>query len=209
MLLGKIEINCAFVNDSSYFPQGIVLDDSYGVGIQRLFSNLQTQDTYTVTTPSLDETNVNLSLGDADITLNLVKQTEDYVGLRHVCLWEATSYRYDNLLRMKRFVAAFKQKHPITPIILYGFEGSLKSCPNYCKESGLEDYNLLTQRGGEQFAREIGAVKYVEYDARTGRGAKILADEIAYAGLGKIMDEMEMQERRKCCCCDCCPCCCC
>ena len=192
----KIEINGAFVNDSSYFPHGMAQDDSYYFAIQRLLKHLQKNGGYKMSTNQTSG-NIILSIECANITINLEKQTEDYAETCHVCLWEATSYRYDDILRMKRFVATYQKLHPNTPIILYAFEGSLKSRPSYCKESLLEGYKLLTPKRGTALAQEIGAVKYVEYNVETGRGAKILLDEITHAGIGVIVDEMQSHERRK------------
>ena len=43
--------------------------------------------------------------------------------------------------------------------------------------------------------REIGATKYVELSWLSGRGVNVLVHEIAYAGLGKLVDEEKERKR--------------
>ena len=49
---------------------------------------------------------------------------------------------------------------------------------------------------GDQLARDIGAVKYVEYSLKSGREYKILIDEIVFAHFSKLKDQ-EHRERIK------------
>jgi len=51
----------------------------------------------------------------------------------------------------------------------------------------LKEYDI-NQTSGNQLAQEIGAIKYVQLNSKSGRGANILINEIAYAGLGKVKE---------------------
>jgi len=49
----------------------------------------------------------------------------------------------------------------------------------------LKSSDKLSQTSVNQFAHQIGAVKYVQWNSESVRGAKVLLEEICYAGLGK------------------------
>ena len=50
---------------------------------------------------------------------------------------------------------------------------------------------------GDKLARELGAVKYIECSEETGRAAKTLTDEIAFAGIGKMKNDEKRRNKRK------------
>ena len=52
----------------------------------------------------------------------------------------------------------------------------------------------MNRKMGDKLAREIGAVKYVEYNKETVRGYKILYDEIAHTYFAKLKDELEAKQ---------------
>ena len=84
-------------------------------------------------------------------------------------------------------------------MILFGYDASdKKRYPKETRKSLLNYYDLIDQAKGDEIATKLGAVKFVECDKETGRGAKVLMDEIAYAGLGKVL---ERNERSKSSCC--------
>jgi len=57
---------------------------------------------------------------------------------------------------------------------------------------------MINKKMGDELARELGAVKYLEFFKEDfGRRDIIVLDEVAFAGLGKIKDEKEKQERTK------------
>ena len=66
------------------------------------------------------------------------------------------------------------------------------------KLAELKGDELMTRKTGDKLSQEIGASKYIEYSDETGRGAKILIDEIAFAGIGKIKDDKKRREKAKC-----------
>ena len=56
---------------------------------------------------------------------------------------------------------------------------------------------MFTTKMGNQLARDIGAVKYIECSAESGRCLKIVLDEIAFTYFAKLKDVEEQQERMK------------
>jgi len=71
---------------------------------------------------------------------------------------------------------------------------------------GLQMYFLIAIIGmsdgnkakGDKLVREIGAVKYIEYSSISGRGYKILFDEMYFAYLGKLKDDEKSRKRKRC-----------
>ena len=117
-------------------------------------------------------------------------------------------------------VIKWKKENPKTPLILYGNEYSRsidpakgkKSMPIINRFEELQENReeqfiqqhlsgfSLTQTRVNQLVQKLGAVKYVGVSSKSGRGIKILLDEIAYAGLGKLKDKekREKTERKHC-----------
>ena len=91
----------------------------------------------------------------------------------------------------------FFLRHPTVPIIIVCSHAEWKCDPNLMKETELEGNELMVREIGDKLARELGAVKYIEYSEETGRGAKILFDEIAFAGIGKIRDDEKRRNKRQ------------
>ena len=100
----------------------------------------------------------------------------------------------------------FTKRHPPTPIILFQDEHESKMIEAKGKKCFTVAYDpeekficclcnhKLNESKRNQLVRDYGAVKFVRYYGESGRGLKILLDEMVYDGRGKIMDE---RERRK------------
>ena len=112
-----------------------------------------------------------------------------------VCIvgWRIDSTDYSAMV--KRRASRCKQQYPDAPIFVIR-EASLKYIPSKLKDLELAGQKVFNRKMGDELARDIGAVKYVEYSSKTGRGFKILLDEIAFAYLSKLKDE-EDRERMK------------
>ena len=85
----------------------------------------------------------------------------------------------------------FREDHPTAPMRKYR--------PGKMKEAELNGDKMMNREIGDKLARELGAVKYIEYSYKTGRRVKILLDEIAFAGIGKMKDDEKRSNKRKSC----------
>ena len=57
---------------------------------------------------------------------------------------------------------------------------------------------MISRKIGDKLANEIGAVKYIECSDESGRGVKILFDEIAIVGLEQVHIEKQRKKTRNC-----------
>ena len=96
-------------------------------------------------------------------------------------------------------LARFYRKQFLTaPFIIVCYYAEKKYDPAKMKDAELNCDEMMCKQIGDKLARKTGAVKYIEYSEETGRGAKILIDEIAFAGIGKIKDDEKRRNKRKC-----------
>ena len=91
----------------------------------------------------------------------------------------------------------FFSLHPTAALIIVCFDAERKYDPDKMKKAELEGDKLMDREIGDKLARELGAVKYIECSTKTGRGAKILIDEIAFAGIGKMKDDEKRRNKQK------------
>ena len=142
---------------------------------------------------------VDLKIRDKNIRIYLTEQwtTEEI----KVCLisWWTTSSKYFRD-KMQVLASLCDCGYPTIPIIIVGFDAGVRSRLKALQQMKMEGVKPLNRETGNQLAREIGAVKYVEISLKNGRGIKLLLNEIAYAGLGKIKDqhqrEKDIKERK-------------
>ena len=196
--LDKIEIKCTFW----YGPSGPDVN-CYILEVPPLKKHpIQGFEFYEVfpstMSTKIDETNVVLKNvpqdcdGDVDVCVVPTKPRE---------------FMFLNSVDTKRRWKLFKKRHPHTSVILCENEYSWKMMEakgkDYFKRSVkakemfincLSKYKINESKRNE-LVKEFGAVKFVRYNSESGRGKKILLDEIAYAGLGKIMDERERSQK--------------
>ena len=99
--------------------------------------------------------------------------------------------------RVKQNAYRCKQQWPNAPMILIG-NGWGKTDSEVIKKSELEGRKIINQKIGYELAREVGATKYIQYSWESGRGFKILYDEIAFAYFSKLKDEEERREKEIC-----------
>ena len=144
-----------------------------------------------------------LGVGDDNFIVNLVingKSTRINVTTvwkrnMHVCvvdMWMSSSSYFSDYVKYQ--VSRCKKYFPTVPIVIANFYGKEKHRLRELKKAELAGDKMMNRKIGDELARKLGAVKYIEWSFKTGRGAKILIDEIAFAGLGKII---EIEERIK------------
>ena len=85
------------------------------------------------------------------------------------------------------------------PVIIAGCHADLKYNLDELREAELDGKKIFNRKMGNKLANDTGAVKYIEYSTKNGKGLKNLVDEIAYAGLGELQDEIELKSKLKSC----------
>ena len=92
----------------------------------------------------------------------------------------------------------YREDFPTAAIIIVCCHAERKYRPDEMKEAELNGDEIMTRGIGDKLARKLGAIKYIEYSWETGRGAKILIDKIAFAGIAKIKNDEKRHNKRKC-----------
>ena len=138
---------------------------------------------------------VEFKIGGENIRINFPDDFKENIHVR-VISWpvERSKNFSDNC---RRWTRGFFSRHPTAPIINVCFAAEMKYEPGRMKKAELKGDKLMDRETGDKLARELGAVKYIEYSGETGRGAKILIDEIAFAGIGKMKDDEKRRNKRK------------
>ena len=173
-----VEINCMCIS---------VISD-------KLYDHLSNLDGYKWTRHD-DGLIVEFKIGDENIRINF---TNKFIENIHVYVIECSMVRSKYFSDWCREYAQLVfSLHPTVPIIIVCYYAEWKYRPGKMKEAELDGDELKDREIGDKLARELGAVKYIEYSKETGRGAKILIDEIAFAGIGKMKDDEERRNKRK------------
>ena len=147
-------------------------------------------------TEKRDDLIVDLKLSGKEIKINL---TYKWMRSIHVCVVDRIIGRSNEFSDVASDRAQeFRNDYPNAPIIIACNFVEGKYRPGAIKQAELNGDKMMTRKIGDKLARELGAVKYIEYSGKTGRGAKILIDEIAFAGIGKIKDDEKQHNKRKC-----------
>ena len=144
---------------------------------------------------------VEFKLGDETIRINF---RDDFQENIHVYVIGSTMNRskkfsnwYFSRRDIRKYAGLFFSRTPTVPIIIICFDDERKYDPGEMKEAELKGDKMMDREIGDKLARELGAVKYIEYSYKTGRGVKILIDEIAFAGIGKMKDDEKRRNKRK------------
>ena len=87
-------------------------------------------------------------------------------------------------------VQFYRKAFPTVPVIVVCQQSEFKYSSSYLKDAELNGDEMMTRKIGDKLVRELDAVKYIEYSGKSGRGAKVLIDEIAFAGIAKIKDDI-------------------
>ena len=135
-------------------------------------------------------TEIAFSLGGQNLRLHIDDGWKH--GKADVCLVSGWSLNFPNLIDVvNRQVSYCKEKFPAAPIIMFGSTAHWKYNMAVQKLVAHTQYKPINRKRGDKLARDVGAVKYVECSHETGRGYKILFDEIAFAYFSKLKDEEE------------------
>ena len=138
---------------------------------------------------------VELKIGDENIRINF---TDDFKKNIHVGVIDCFMYRLKYFSdRCREWTQLVFSRHPTVPIIIVCSRAEWKYNPGLMKIAELDGDELMNRKIGDELARELGAVKYIEYSYKTGRGVKILIDEIAFAGIGKMKNDEKRRNKRK------------
>ena len=135
------------------------------------------------------------NIGDENIRINFTNDFEENI---HVGVLECSMVRsklFSDVCR--EHARSFFSLHPTVPIIIACSHAEWKYDPGKMKEAELNGDEMMDREIGDKLSRELGAVKYIEYSNETGRGTKILIDEIAFAGIGKMKDNEKRRNKRK------------
>ena len=102
----------------------------------------------------------------------------------------------DIIAEVKQQASRCKQQHPKASFIVVG-DASFKNSPPVLKHFELAGQKIFNRKMGDELARDIGAVKYVEYSIESGRSLKIVIDEIVSAYFSKLQDEEDRERMKK------------
>ena len=187
-----VTINCFWLGHSPQNEFKNLLTDSknlFKYRINDFFKHLCAYDGYKVTN-SRDSLQLQLRIDKVDIIIKILNKQQNYETAA-VCLiaFPITNNRYVKVV--KSWATDFNKICPTSPIILAGFATEANTKPALLRRAIIAGNEEITRDTGNKLAREIGAVKYVECSSITGKGAKILVDEIAFAGLGKLKAEKD------------------
>ena len=165
----------------------------YGI-YELLYHHLSNFDGYKCTRHD-DDLIVEFKIGGENIRINFTNHFKEniHVGMIDSLMNRSKEFSDD----CREYAGWFFSRPPTVPIIIVCSHSELKYDPGEMKEAELKGDKMMDREIGDKLARELGAVKYIEYSKETGRGAKILIDEIAFAGIGKIKDDEKRSSKRK------------
>ncbi|OMH79724.1 Cell division control protein 42 [Zancudomyces culisetae] len=136
---------------------------------------------------------VTVMIGDEPYTLGLFDTAgqEDYDRLRPlsypqtdvflVCFSTVSPASFENV--REKWIPEIRHHCPGVPCLIVGTQVDLRDDPATIEKLNLQRQRPLTPEQGEKFARDLGAVKYVECSALTQKGLKNVFDEAIVAAL--------------------------
>ena len=137
------------------------------------------------------------NIGDKNIRINFTNDFEENIHVGVFGWFMDRSKKFSD--RCREHARSLFLRHPTVPIIILCSHAEWKYDPGKMKRAELNGDEMMNREIGDKLARELGAVKYIEYSKETGRGVKILIHEIAFAGIGKMKDnEKRRNERKRC-----------
>ena len=112
-----------------------------------------------------------------------------------VCLVGLSIRNLHSSVEVRRHVLDCKKLYPNAPVVILCEDVEIKTKTDVLQRYELAGKKMVNQKTGNVLASEVGAVKYIEYSDESGRGAKLLIDEITYAGLEKLRSEAESTKK--------------
>jgi len=145
---------------------------------------------YKIAKSNFDEITFDFQVNQRNVKITITINNEQNFD---VCLvaYSINYLKYVDIV--KRAVSDCKQRNPTAPIIVAGEVWS-KNNPRSVKKAELVGWKSINKTMGYKLAKEVGAVKYIKLSLESGRGYKIMLDEIYFAYLGKLKDD---ENRRK------------
>jgi len=126
-----------------------------------------------------------------------IKITHEEGSDIHVCLAGNSSHYPSSFCKEIKSRASFYQtKFPEVAILIAGNFTEKNTDLDIMKDVEINGVKMHDQNMYDTLARSVGAIKYVEFAWKSGRGAKILIDEIACAGIIKLK-QLEKETKRK------------
>ena len=113
-----------------------------------------------------------------------------------VCIVGSSIASADFNAEVKRRASLCKEQYLEAPIIVFG-DASFKNYPPRLKRLELAGQKVFNRKMCDELVRDIGAVKYVEYSRKSGRGLKILIDEVVFVYFCKLKDEEDRERMKK------------
>ena len=99
----------------------------------------------------------------------------------------------------KYMVSVCKKIHQAVPIILAGDPEWDYVLRDGLTKLKLRQWTPLNRLRRNELANEVGAIKFIRYSVKSGRGFKNLIDEIVCCGLEKLKKENELNAEPECC----------
>jgi len=163
--------------------------------INDFFSHLCIYDEYSVTSTE-DCFQLQFKLNNTEICIKMLNKLQKH-NQADVCLiaFPITNHHYIELV--KSWASDFKKLFSKSPIILAGFATEANFEPALFRRAIIAGNEEITRKVGDEVARDIGAIKYIKCSNKSGKGAKILVDEIALAHLGQLKYK-ESKNRSQC-----------
>ena len=137
-----------------------------------------------------------LKIGDKNIKIKVSTKRGDDINVCMIIRLITTFSLFSKAVRLR--TSECNEHFPTTPVIIVGTYDKRRHKPEEIKKAEIAGDKIIDRKIGDGLARELGAVKFVEFSQESGRGARILIDEIAYAGLGKIKDDEKQHKNGKC-----------
>ena len=155
---------------------------------------LKQNDGYKITEKDGEEYFVDLEIQTKKVRIQFKKRwkADDDIDVIVCDYWMCCSQSFQKQIR--KWTMRNKMNYPCAPIIVVCSESEKKYDLTNFKEATRED-KIMNRKVGDKLANEIGAVKYIECSYASCRGIKILIDEIAWAGLGRIEEKKATETR--------------
>ena len=154
-----------------------------------LYDHLTMRNEYKVR--NIDSSNYYLDLFIDNKDVRLYMTTDLSKPKIDVCFVCRTIAFSDFNNRVKISSSACEKSCPNAPIIIACYDPEKRYKPSLIKKAELGGWKITNQKMGNKLASEIGAVKFLQWSNETGKGLKIVIDEIVFAGIGKLRDENE------------------
>ena len=139
------------------------------------------------------ELTIDLTINGKNVRIMTSRRPMKHCDVCVVGSWISSA---DFSAKVKQQASWCKEQYPEAPIIVVG-DAWLRYDSAQLKSAALAGRKTFNKTMGNRLAQDLSAVKYIECSYKSGRGLKILIDEIVFAYFSKLSDEEEQQEREK------------